>query len=378
MRPRGGSASHSLEERIHASNWGDGCDRGFAPRHRDASERVLLTALGMLGASPELSDLVFTAASDRAYASTGHVLDGWNKAFELLDFLGWEHASEILPLLTAPTVTARGAEEDAHWHHPHELIEPLRQAEAELPEILETGRGRLHADAGDLSSVLLGEDPFAVINGVKDKLRSGVAPAELSKDIAYAAAVRLARFSENNEVADWFNPRHTFIFANAVHQAVKRSPTPGVVRGVFHAALAVYMDRFLNVPPARLPDLAESQTALPTQGDALLARLVGSLDQQSNVDEVALLTARYLRLGHPLADLVDTLAFAIAREDLDFHAMQVLEAGVRQCGEWGTSPEREAIMIGVVRQLAAFCPTPRAGHRIAMTALRLDRGDRMY
>jgi nitrite reductase/ring-hydroxylating ferredoxin subunit len=347
-------------------------------RHRDASERVLLTALGTLGASPELSDLVFTAASDRAYASTGHVLDGWNKAFELLDFLGWEHAGEVLPLLTAPTDTARGAEEDAHWHHPHELIEPLRQAEAELPEILEAGGSRLHADAGDLSSVLLGEDPFAVINVVRERLRAGVAPAELSKDIAYAAAVRLARFSENNEVADWFNPRHTFIFANAVHQAVKRSPTPGVVRGVFHAALAVYMDRFLNVPPARLPDPAESQTASPTQGDAFLARLLGALDQQSNVDQAALLTAQYLRLGHPLADLVDTLAFAVAREDLDFHAMQVLEAGVRQCGEWGAGPEREAIMIGVVRQLAAFCPTPRAGHRIATTALRLDRGDRMY
>jgi hypothetical protein len=59
---------------------------------------------------------------------------------------------------------------------------------------------------------------------------------------------------------------------------------------------------------------------------------------------------------------------------LDFHAMQVLEAGVRQCGEWGSGPECEQIMIGVVRQLAAFCPTPRAGHRIAITALRLDRG----
>jgi hypothetical protein len=346
-------------------------------RHRDASERVLLTALGTLGASPELSDLIFTAASDRAYSATGHVLDGWNKSFELLDFLGWENAADILPLLTAPTVTARGAEEDAHWHHPHELIEPLRQAEAQLPEILETG-SRSHADAGPLPSVLLGEDPFAIIHAVKESLRTGMPPVELSKHVTFAAAVRLARFSENNEVADWFNPRHTFIFANAVHQAVRRSPTPGVVRGIFHAALSVYMDRFLNVPPARLPDQAQVQSALAAESDALLQRLLAALDQQSNVDEAALLTARYLRLGHPLSDLVDRLAFAIAREDLDFHAMQVLEAGVRQCAEWGTGPECEEIMIGVVRQLAAFCPTPRAGYRVATTALRLDRGDRMY
>jgi nitrite reductase/ring-hydroxylating ferredoxin subunit len=347
-------------------------------RHRDASERVLLTALDTLGASPELSDLVFTAASDRAYAATGHVLDGWNKSFELLDGLGWKHAAETLPLLAAPTVTARGAEEDAHWHHPHELIEPLRAAEGELPEILQSGNGRSPPDPGDLASVLLGEDPFAIIEVVKKSLRAGMTPAELSKHVAFAAALRLARFSENNEVADWFNPRHTFIFANAVHQAVKRSPTPGVVRGIFHAALSVYMDRFLNVPPARLPDDAGAFAAVPSESDALLARLTAALDQQSNVDEAALITARYLRLGHLLSDLVDTLALATAREDLDFHAMQVLEAGVRQCAEWGAGPECEQIMVGVVRQLAAFCPTPRAGHRIATTALRLDRGDRMY
>jgi hypothetical protein len=58
--------------------------------------------------------------------------------------------------------------------------------------------------------------------------------------------------------------------------------------------------------------------------------------------------------------------------------MQVLEAGVRQCRERGAGPECEEIMVGVARQLAAFCPTPRAGHRIATTALRLDRGDKMY
>jgi hypothetical protein len=258
------------------------------------------------------------------------------------------------------------------------LIEPLREAEAELPDLLGAGSGRSHAGAGDLSSVLLGDDPFAVISAVKESLRAGMPPVELAKHVAYAAAVRLARFSANNEVADWFNPRHTFIFANAVHQAVKCSPTPGIVRGIFHAALSVYMDRFLNVPPARLPDDGVAQSALPDKREVLLERLLTALDQQSNVDEAALITVRFLRTGHPLPALVDTLAMATAREDLDFHAMQVLEAGVRQCGEWGSGPECEQIMIGVVRQLAAFSPTPRAGHRIAITALRLDRGDRMY
>src|SRR5205807_9111560 len=117
---------------------------------------------------------------------------------------------------------------------------------------------------------------------------------------------------------------------------------------------------------------------LPAEADKLRHGLLSALDQQSNVDEAALIVDRYLRLGHPLPELVDTLALATAREDLDFHAMQVLEAGVQQCREWGSGAESEQILIGVVRQLAAFCPTPRAAHRVATTALRLERGDRMY
>jgi len=369
-------------------------------RHRDASERVLLTAIERHGESPDLADLVFTTAADRVYAQIGHVLDGWNKAFELLDSIGWNEASSILPLVVQPTVSARGAEEDAHWHHPHELIEPLRTVEAELPAILERGArrgpaalsgsrqtsepppralnsGEFRYDA-EFLPVLLGENPVAILELLKERLLAGVAPQELSKQVAYAAAVRLARFSDNNEVADWFNPRHTFIFANAVHQAVKRNPSAGIVRGIFHAALSVYMDRFLNVPPARLRDDDRTMHALPSAAPQLRQRVLDLLDRQSNTDEAALVVARYLRLGHEFTGLVDTLSLATAREDLDFHALQVLEAAVQQCREWGEGPEIEQIMVGVARQLAAFCPTPRAAHHTAVTAMRLDRGDKMY
>jgi hypothetical protein len=299
-------------------------------------------------------------------------------ARELLEAVAWEHAAEILPLMIPMTVAGRGAEEDAHWHHPHELIEPLRAAESDLPTILAAGRSQSSADVADLLPVLLGEDPYAILRLLQQKLRAGLTPVELSKQVTYAAAVRLARFSANNEVADWFNPRHTFIFCNAVHQAVKRNPTSGIVRGILHAGLSVYMDRFLNVPPARLLDDPRKLADLPSEPGELRQLLLATLDVQSNLDEAALTVARFLRLGHPLAELVDTLALAITREDLDFHALQVLEAGVQQCREWNSSPEIEQIMIGVVRQLAAVCPTPRAAHRIAATALRLDRGDHMY
>ena len=347
-------------------------------RHRDGAERVLLTAIERFGSSQELTGLVYSAALDRVYSQTGHVFDFTNKAFELLDLVGWEHAGEILPLLLDRMVTARGAEEDAHWHHPIELVEPLREVENELGDLLNEGRNKTWIATNDVLDVLLGDDPQQIIDGLAGWLRLGATPAELARRVAYAAALRLARFAMTNEVADWFGPRHTFIFANAVHQAVKRCETAGTVRGIFQAAFSVYMDRFLNHPAARLPDAAENLDDLPSGADALQQRLLSLLDTQASVTETALTVARYLRLGHPVDGLIDTLTLATVREDFDFHAVQVLEAGVRQYFEWDGKPEGEHILIGVVRQLAAFCPTPRAGHQTATIASRLERGDKIY
>jgi nitrite reductase/ring-hydroxylating ferredoxin subunit len=363
-------------------------------RHRDGIERIVLTACERFGPSPELAELIFTGANERVYAQTGHVFDATNKAFELLDGIGWDAMDRVFPLLSQQTAMSRGAEENAHWHHPIELIEPLRAAERELEALC--GERRKDGDRSifrgestggpegegrkmDQSPwrVLLDDNPLAIIDTLMTALRNGTPPVELSKRVAFAAACRLARFAMTNEVPDWFNPRHTFILANAVHQAVKRSPTPGVVRGIMHAAISVYQDRFLNVPAARLPG-DSSLADLPTRSEELRKLLLETLNSQADVDGAARLVLRHLRLGLPVEDLFDALAFATAREDFDFHAMQVLEAGVQQFREWGGGPEGEQILVGVVRQLAAFCPTPRAGLQTATIAVRLDRGDKMY
>ncbi len=153
--------------------------------------------------------------------------------------------------------------------------------------------------------------------------------------------------------------------------------TPHVVRGIFHGALSIYMDRFLNVPPARVPTDKEVQD-LPTGAGELRTYLLSQFDHHANVEGAARAVARYLRLGHPVEKLIDTLTLATVREDLDFHAIQVLEAGVRQCELWREQPQIETIFIGVARQLAAFCPTPRAAHQLATVGSRLERGEKIY
>src|SRR3712207_5860094 len=90
---------------------------------------------------------------------------------------------------------------------------------------------------------------------------AGASPADLGRALAYAAALRVARFGTANEHADWETAHHVFTYANAAHQLLKRiagsadrtACGEAAARAVLHGAMAVYLARYLNLPPARLP-----------------------------------------------------------------------------------------------------------------------------
>jgi nitrite reductase/ring-hydroxylating ferredoxin subunit len=347
-------------------------------RHRDGAERTFLTAIDS-GASPEeLADLIFTAATDRFYADTGHLLDFCNKAFELLDKIGWEHAAAVLPTVIDQLVSARGAEETDAWRHPMDLIPPLRHAAEEIPDLFRHGSGKTWNSEPALSQLLLSSDPLAIIAGLREAIRAGAKPVQLARLLAHAAALRIARFGTVNEFADWITALHTFTYCHALPQAIKRSPTPELMRGVFHGAISVYLDRFLNIPPARLPGEDETLEAEPEAPDVLRSQFLDLLNQREQVAAAARIVARYLRLGHPLAPLFATLTHAAVREDADFHSLQMLEGGIREYQEWKGSIEGEQILVAVARFLAAHSPTQRAQLQTAEVALRLHLGESLY
>ena len=87
----------------------------------------------------------------------------------------------------------------------------------------------------------------------------------------------------------------------------------------------------------------------------------------------------YLRRSYPEATLIDALASATVREDLDFHMLQVLEAGAIEAAIWPQdSAERELLYTAVARHLAAHCPTTRSSSQSVAVALRLHRGEEVY
>ena len=362
--------------------------RWVAVRHRDAAERTLLTAI-VGGASPAaLADLLFAAETDRVYADGGHSFDFINKAFECLDLIGWENAAEVLPSVVGQMAAARSAEERTAWRQPVDLIALCQRATLELSQTFAAGcNSRGWSKHTILAESLLDDDPAAIIDALTAAARDGASHADAGRALAYAAALRVARFGTANEHSDWETAHHVFTYANAVHQTLKRMASGAsdldrpveAVSALLHGAMALYLARYLNVSPALLPgERGDRLDDLPVAEEEIRAALLDTFDRQQQIDAAARLVARHLLLGHAPEELIATLAHALLREDTGFHVYQMLEAGVRQFHEWGDGDQGRHILIAVTRYLAAHWPTERALLQTADIARRLMRGGELH
>jgi nitrite reductase/ring-hydroxylating ferredoxin subunit len=355
-------------------------------RHREAAERTLLTAISA-GLPPDvLAEALLAAETQRVFADTGHSLDFINKAFECLDLIGWEHAAVVLPTVVGQMVAARDADESTAWRQPVDLVALCNKAANQLPELFAIGDGApCWSNHAALARELLGDDPVTIIDALRAAIRAGAAPSDLGRSLAYAAALRVARFGNANEHSDWETAHHVFTYANAVHQMLRRIGTAHTdghtaVRAVLHGAMALYLTRYLNVPPARIPgeDGEQQLDDLPADVEMIRLALLDAFDRQRQVDLAARLVARHLKLGHSPQALITTLAHAVLREDAGFHAYQVLEAAVRQFTVWGDTDEGRHILIAAARYLAAHSPTERATLQTAEIAHRLMQGGELH
>ena len=347
-------------------------------RDSDGAERVLRTAIAGGASSRALADMLFAAATDHYYLDAGHTLDFINKACELLDLLGWDEAPSILPSLVDGLCRAQRSEEQKAWRYPIDLTALLEPAFAALPALVKEGEdgGALNnAELDALVRVVVGEEPDAAVEALIDALRRRVSLAELGQAIAHASSLRIARFPTSNEFGDWDSVHNTFSSCNALHQALLRAPSAELARGLFHAAMRIYLDRFLNVPPARLPD---EQPLAEAPDD--VASLLDTLDREQQVGPAARLVDAHLAAGRDDRVLIETLGRAVLREDADFHDYQELEGALRQYEALKASRPLAArrALVAMARYEAAHCPTSRAMRQTYQIALRLQRGDELY
>ena len=351
--------------------------RGFIEvRDDEGAERCLRTAID-IGLPPStIADMVFAAATDRTYLDAGHVVDFANKAFELIDHIGWEHASQMLTSLVHGTARARRSEELSSWRQPVDIASLVWRARDELPALYEEGakaRGDWRGE-DELADVMLQDDPAATLDAIKEAIRSGAPPDALGSAVAYAAFLRMARFYTSNEFSDWDTVHNTLTAANALHQALKRAPSVELLRSVFDTAMSIYLDRFLNMPAQRMPGPGNGAV----DGDALRAELLDRMNSQQQVEEAAKMVSDYLSGGANPDDILGTLGHAMLREDAGFHSFQIADAGFAQYRQRRGTEAGRHVLVAMTRFLAAHSPTPRAVDQTYNIAVRLHRGEELY
>jgi nitrite reductase/ring-hydroxylating ferredoxin subunit len=371
-------------------------------RDAQAAERCIVTAVKLGADNREIADILFAAATDHRYLDVGHVMDFTNKALEALDIAGWhnnnnkELVESVLSSLVSGYANAERMEESNSWRYPIDLIDILEKAFKKLPVVLESGRREQSEtkkkwnQRDQLVTVLLGDDPQLIVNSLLDALSQGATEEELASIVVYAAALRIAQFHTRNEFSDWDTALHTFTYANAVHQGLRRIATHELLRGVFDGAMRIYLNRFLNVPPVPLPKPKKreniSNDSTFKDPEMLLKELPVLLDKQQQVNQAGELVVDYLYNNNGRTDrLLAAIGKALLREDRNFHSIQMIEAVFRQYSLVSTGDDKnnnsttiEYILVAAARYLAAHSPTMRSQGQTYQIANQLYHGEHLF
>jgi hypothetical protein len=138
--------------------------------------------------------------------------------------------------------------------------------------------------------------------------------------------------------------------------------------------MSVHLDRFLNIPPTRLPEPDGSEMA----PEELLAELPALLDERQRVNAAGELVARYLYSGGDADRLLALLGSLLLREDRNFHTIQAIEAAFSQHASLRGTVAGTHVLIAAARYLAAHCPTMRSQGQTYDIARRLSRGEILH
>jgi hypothetical protein len=306
----------------------------------------------------------------------------------------------VLSSLVSGYADAERMEESNSWRYPIDLIDILEKAFKKLPTVLENGRRireqvkkKLWNQRDQLETVLLGNDPQLIVNSLLDALSQGASGEQVAGKVAHAAALRLVQFHTRNEFSDWDTALHTFTYANAVHQGLRRITTPELLRGVFDGAMRVYLNRFLNVPPVPLPkprnmqNITNNNKSSLKDPEMLLKEFLSLLDRQQQVNQAGQLVVDYLYNNGKPDWLLAAIGKGLLREDRNFHSIQMIEAVFRQYSLFAAGDgenndnnniTRAHLLVAAARYLAAHSPTMRSQGHTYQTANQLHHGEHLF
>ena len=212
-----------------------GTDGGAAFRRAVEAERLEQAQALVLGAiergdGPDDLRPWFTGVVADHHLSYGHGAIYSQKAFELLDAIGWDRAATVLPHLVTSIVY--GTREDTLPY-----MRPFVRAlgELHLDELATVGTDPAWRDHGRLLDALLGSDRVEPLRAAAAALRAGAGVDGVLDTVVTAVSERMLRYDvagerDFHDDFGWLDITHGLTYANAARWLHERDPGPDSVR----------------------------------------------------------------------------------------------------------------------------------------------------
>jgi nitrite reductase/ring-hydroxylating ferredoxin subunit len=181
-----------------------------------------------------LRHALLTAVTDH-FLAYGHSMIFVQKAFELLDQIGWQEADTVLSPLVPEMVLGTRYDKLPYMR---KFLHAWAAEPAPDLDVLPRPAG---FDEPGFRRALTDGSPHDAAGSLLAALRGGTPVPALIDATGRAAAERLARFDIELDLDDtndwgWLDVTHTLTYLNALRWAWSADPSPQVLRGLFHAA----------------------------------------------------------------------------------------------------------------------------------------------
>jgi nitrite reductase/ring-hydroxylating ferredoxin subunit len=204
---------------------------------RAVEAEALFRGLIAAGAPPSvLRHTLLTAVTDH-FLAYGHSMIFVQKAFELLDQIGWSEADAVLSPLVPEMVLGTRYDKLPYMR---KFLRAWEGAEPDLQALMRCG-GTGGFDQAGYRGALTDGSPQDAAGALILALEGGAPVTAVIDATGRAAAERLARFDIELDLDDtnewgWLDVTHTLTYLNALRWAWSADPSPQVLRGLFHAA----------------------------------------------------------------------------------------------------------------------------------------------
>jgi nitrite reductase/ring-hydroxylating ferredoxin subunit len=204
---------------------------------RAGEAEALFRGLIAAGVSPPvLRHTLLTAVTDH-FLAYGHSMIFVQKAFDLLDQIGWSEADAVLSPLVPEMVLGTRYDKLPYMR---KFLRAWQAADPDLGSLVAQG-GSGGFDQASYRRSLTDGSPEEAAGALIGALRAGAPVTAVIDATGRAAADRLARFDIELDLDDtnewgWLDVTHTLTYLNALRWAWSADPSPQVLRGLFHAA----------------------------------------------------------------------------------------------------------------------------------------------